>query len=146
VRPGILAAAASAPNTLVGYDKGATVICAHCFAPIYRLERGISPGECVKADAYRPISRAELRQLRKEVTSVNAALKAWTDDDEQTHVHSIDRPVQGQPALCPKCGKSFAQVFAPDAGEVIDRAYTWRLVTIPPLSDAFPIRSSHVDL
>jgi hypothetical protein len=148
VRAGMIAAAVDAPNTLVGYDKGSTVICAHCFVPLYRLERGIGPGEKASrtVDAFRPISRAELQQLRREVTSIHAALKPWTADDERNHVHSIGRPKTGDPAVCPACQKSFVQVFAPEAGEVIDRAYTWRLVTIPPLSDAYPIRSSHVDL
>lgn len=146
MRAGLVAAAERAPNTLIGYDKGATVLCAHCFVPLYKLERGISPGEVVKADAFRPISRAELRQLRKEVTSIHAALKPWSDDDETNHVNSLGRPSAGDPALCPKCHNSFMQVYAPGADEVTDHAYTWTLVTVPPMSGAYPVRSSRVDL
>jgi hypothetical protein len=131
---------------MLGYEKGATVICQNCFAPLYKLERGVYPGEPVKADAFRPLSRTELRQLRREVTSIAAALKPWTDDDEKAHVNSIGRPVQGEPALCPKCGQGWPQVFAPEAAEVNDRAYTWRLITVPPMSDAYPVRSSDVRL
>lgn len=148
MRAGMVAAAETAPNTLMGYEKGATVLCANCFVPLYKLERGIGPGEKASrsVDAYRPISRAELRQLRKEVSSINAALKLWTDEDEKAHVRAIDRPKTGDPAVCPKCDHSFVQVFAPEAGEVLDRAYTWRLVTVPPMSAAYPVRSSHVGL
>lgn len=148
MRAGLVAAVETAPNALIGYEKGATVLCAQCFVPLYKLERGIGPGEKASrsVDAYRPITRAELRQLRKEVTSIHAALKTWTDEDETTHVNSIDRPKTGDPAACPKCARSFVQVFAPEADEVMDHAYTWRLVTVPPMSDAYPIRSSRVDL
>jgi hypothetical protein len=146
VRAGLIAAQDAAPNTMVGYEKGATVLCAHCFVPLYRLERGIAPGEKIKADAYRPITRSELRQLRREVTSIHAALKTWNDEHEQNHVQSLDRPKAGDPAICPACTKSFMQVYAPDAAEVTDRAYTWTLVTVPPMSEAYPMRSSHVDL
>jgi hypothetical protein len=146
MRAGLVAAAETAPNSMVGYEKGATVLCQNCFVPLFKLERGLHPGEGVKAEAFRPISRIELRQLRREVTSINAALKLWTDEDEKAHVNSIDRPVQGSPALCPKCGQGFPQVFAVEAAEVNNRDYTWRLITVPPMSEAYPMRSSHVDL
>ena len=147
MRPGIVAAAQDAID-LDGYAKGSTVICAHCFVPLYQLERGIAPGEKASrtVDAYRPVSAGHLERLRSEIPSVKAALATWTPADVQAHVDVIDRPRTGDPAVCPSCQKSFVQVFAPDADEVIDRAYTWRLVTIPPLSDAYPVRSSCVDL
>jgi len=148
VRPGLAVANETAPNTLDGYPKGSTVICAHCFVPLFRLERGIYPGEnsARGADAHRPISLIELAELRRDVPSVNAALKAWTFEDMQKHCASIGRPKTGDPAVCPACERSYVQVFAPEAGEAIDRAYTWRLVTIPPLSGPYPVRSSHVRL
>ena len=146
MRAGLIAAAETAPNPLDGYPKGSTVLCQHCFVPLFRLERGVSPGEGVKADAFRPISRAELQELRREVPSIAAALKLWTDADEQAHVSRIDRPVQGQPALCAACGHGFPQIFAVEAAEVNNRDYTWRLITVPPMSDAYPMRSSDVDL
>lgn len=147
MRAGLVAAAADAVD-LDGYAKGATVICAHCFVPLYRLERGIAPGEKASrtVDAYRPVTASDIATLRREVPSVAAALKTWTPDTVKAHVDTIGRPKTGDPAVCPSCSKSFVQVFAPEAGEVIDRAYTWRLVTIPPLSDAYPVRSSRVDL
>lgn len=148
MRAGLVAAAASAPNTLDGYPKGSTVICAHCFVPLYRLERGISPGEKTgrTVDAYAPLSPADVSRLRRDVPSVQAALKTWTDEQVREHCDRIMRPHTGMPAICPACQRSYMQVFAPDSAEVIDHAYTWRLVTIPPLSDAYPIRSSRVDL
>jgi hypothetical protein len=146
VRAGLIAAAESSPTPLDGYQKGSTVLCAHCFVPLFQLERGIGPGEKASrtVDAYRPITLAELRKLRREVTSIHAALKTWTDDQEREHVQRLPRPKTGDQAMCPACERSFVQVFAPDAEEVLDRAYTWRLVTVPPFSDAYPVRSSHV--
>ena len=147
MRAGLVAAAVDAVD-LDGYAKGSTVICAHCFVPLYRLERGIAPGEKASrtVDAYRPVTASDIHHLRLEVPSVRAAMKGWTPLQVKAHVESIDRPRTGSSAECPACHKSYVQVFAPDASEVIDRAYTWRLVTIPPLSDAYPVRSSRVDL
>lgn len=148
MRAGLVAAAESAPNALDGYPKGSTVLCAHCFVPLYRLERGISPGERTSrsVDTYRPLTVEDFKQLRRDVPSVWSALRTWTDAQVVAHVHSIERPKTGSPAACPACQRSFVQVFAPESAEVIDRAYTWRLVTIPPMSDAYPVRSSRVRL
>ena len=148
MRAGLVAANETAPNPLDGYPKGSTVICAHCFVPLYVLERGIYPGDKVgrSIDAYAPISVSQLNQLRRDVPSVQAALKTWTDEEVREHCERILRPYTGMPAACPACQRSFMQVFAPDSSEVIDHAYTWRLVTIPPMSEAYPVRSSRVDI
>lgn len=148
MRAGLEAAAATAPNPLDGYPKGSTVLCAACFVPLYRLERGIAPGEKASrtCDAYRPVTASDIAELRREVPGVKSALMQWTPADVVAHVNQIDRPKTGSLAECPACHKSWVQVFAPEAGEVIDRAYTWRLVTVPPLSDAYPVRSSRVRL
>lgn len=146
MRAGLRAADADAPNSLDGYHKGETVICAQCFVPLFVLERGIAPAEKTSrsVDAFRPVTVADIERLRRDVPSVRSALMRWTPADVDAHARRIDRPKAGSPAACPACSKSFVQVFAPDAAEAIDRAYTWRLVTIPALSGAFPVRTSRV--
>lgn len=148
MRAGLVASLETAISDTEGYSKGSTVICAHCFVPLFRLTRSIHPGEKANrtVNAYRPITIPELRQLRVEVPSVTAALKLWTSQDEFNHCCGIEAPRAGSEALCPACKKSFVQVFAPEASEVIDRAYTWRLVTIPPLSGPYPVRSAKVTI
>lgn len=146
MRAGLQAAIEAARTEQEGYPKGSTVICAHCFVPLFTLTRSIGPGEKANrtTDAYRPITLQELTALRRDVPSVTAALKLWTAQQAFDHVARIEAPRSGSPAACPACQRSFVQVFAPDAAEVVDRAYTWRLVTIPPLSGPYPIRSAHV--
>jgi hypothetical protein len=140
------AAIADARTDQDGYPRGSVVICAQCFVPLYTLMRSINPGDKANRSigAYKPITALELRQLRRDVPSVNAALKTWSVDDEIAHEARIVAPSTGSPAQCPSCLKSFVQVFAPDANEVIDLAYTWRLVTIPPMAGPLPVRSAHV--
>ncbi len=148
MRAGMVAAIAAAQNEMEGYPKGSTVICAHCFVPLFTLTRSITPGDKANrtASAYRPITVHEIRALRRDVPSVTAALKAWTFKEEIAHVAGLEPPKSGSPAACPVCHKSFVQVFAPEASEVIDQAYTWRLVTIPPMAGPYPVRSAQVDL
>jgi hypothetical protein len=146
MRAGLQAAIEAARDENEGYPKGSTVICAHCFVPLYLLTRSISPGQ--KAlnswDSYRPLSEGEIWTLRRQVPSVTAALKTWDINDVRAHVQSIPELKRYSPALCPNCQRSFVQVFAPDAAEVTDHAYTWRLVTIPPMSGPYPIRSANL--
>lgn len=146
MRAGLEAATKDAPNDLDGYHKGSTVLCAACFVPLYILERGIAPGEKASrtVDAYRPVTVGDIQRLRRDVPSVHSALLRWTAEDVKRHVQTIDRPKTGSIAECPACQKSWVQVFAPEAAEVVDRAYTWRLVTIPPMSAPYPVRSSRV--
>jgi hypothetical protein len=146
MRAGLVAAIAASRAENEGYPKGSTVICAHCFVPLYILTRSIGSGDKSNrtVDAYRPVTVQDIRRLRRDVPSVTAALKPWTAAEEIAHVASIPELRTGSAALCPACSKSFVQVFAPEASEVIDRAYTWRLVTIPPMSGPLPVRSSKV--
>ena len=148
MRPGIAAAIAAAHQESEGYPKGSTVLCAQCFVPLFQLTRTIEPGEKTSRsiDAYRPVSVADIARLRREVPSVRAALKMWSVADMVAHVQRLEPPKTGSPAQCPACQRSFVQVFAPSSSELIDQAYTWRLVTIPPLSGPYPVRSAHVDL
>lgn len=148
MRAGLEAAIAAARHESDGYPKGSTVICAHCFVPLFTLTQSINPGDKANRStgAYRPITVQELRTLRLNVPSVAAALKTWTVQDEIAHEARVEAPKSGTPAQCPACLKSFVQVFAPEASEVIDQAYTWTLVTIPPLSGPYPVRSAHVSL
>lgn len=146
MRAGLVAAIAAARSEQEGYPKGSTVICAHCFVPLFVLTRTIEPGQKANrtVDAYRPISVAELAQLRRDVPSVAAALKLWTAEQAVAHVNRITQPRTGSSAECPACQRSFVQVFAPEAGEVMDQAYTWRLVTIQPMAGPLPVRSADV--
>jgi hypothetical protein len=147
MRAGLQAAIEAARDENEGYPKGSTVICAHCFVPLYLLTRTISPAEKAgrTVDAYRPITVHDIARLRRDVPSVKAALKPWSFIDVCNHVSSIRELRTGSPAACPKCERSFVQVFAPDEAEVTDHAYTWRLVTIPPMSGPYPIRSASLD-
>ena len=148
MRAGMEAAILAAHNENDGYIKGSTVICAQCFVPLYTLTRSIGPGEKANrtVDAYRPITVSEIKRLRRDVPSVTAALKTWTPNDEFAHACSVEELRTGSPAVCPKCERSFVQVFAPDEAEVIDRAYTWRLITIQPLTGPYPVRSAKVTI
>jgi hypothetical protein len=146
MRPGLQAAIAAAHAENDGYPKGSTVICAHCFVPLYVLSRTISPGDTASRsiDAYQPITAVQLSALRRDVPSVRAALKLWSMGDVMAHVQKIQPPRTGSAAQCPSCLHCFLQVFAPSEAEVIDQAYTLRLVTIPPMSGPYPVRSSDV--
>ena len=146
MRAGLEASIQAAHTDNDGYPKGSTVICANCFVPLFTLTRSICVGDKANrtVDAYRPITVQELRTLRRNVPSLQAALKTWTMDQEIAHAARIQAPKTGDEAKCPACDNSFVQVFAPEAAEVIDRAFTWRLVTIPPLSGPYPVRSSQV--
>jgi len=146
MRAGMVAAIAAAQQESEGYPKGSTVLCAQCFTPLFTLTRTITPGEKANrtASAYRPVTVHDIRRLRRDVPGVAAALKLWTSADEIAHEARLEAPASGSPAVCPCCQKSFVQVFAPGADEVIDQAYTWRLVTIPPLAGPLPVRSSEV--
>jgi hypothetical protein len=148
MRAGLEAAIKASRDESEGYPKGSTVICAHCFVPLYILTQNINPGDKASrsTQAYRPVCVQDIRTLRRNVPSVTAALKSWTVQDEIAHEARVVELKNGSPAQCPSCLKSFVQVFAPDANEVIDHAYTWRLVTIPPLTGPYPVRSAHVSL
>lgn len=145
MRAGLTAALEAAQGHDEAYPAGSVVICAHCFLPLYALTRTIWPGEKTSrtVDAYRPLSAAQIQMLRQQVPSVQSALKPWTDQDVARHAEHIPELRTGSAALCPSCGRSFVQVFAPSGEEVIDQAYTWRLVTIPA-SGPVPIRSAEV--
>ena len=150
MREGLQEAAKRAgASELDGYPKGSTVICQHCFLPLYRLERGLYPGQKTKdtGNDYRPLTVADIDELRRDVPSVHAAMKTWTPDQVREHCERIPRFTNGMAPVCVACGHSFPQIFAPTASEFGDRAYTWVLVTIPPLlKGPLPIRTSEVSL
>lgn len=112
--------------TAVEYPKGSVVICHDCLMPLYILTRGIGFGERAgrTVSAYRPVSERDLEVL--------AEGKDWPADKRRQHCQRIPELKTGDPALCPCCGNSFVRVTATTADEVIDRAYTFELVTIPP--------------
>jgi hypothetical protein len=141
MRAGLVAAYDAAGGQDEGYPKDSVVLCAHCFLPLYVLTCGIVPGQKANrtVHSYRPITELELWNLRAEVPSVRSALMTWTPDRMKAHVQSIPTLTTGDAALCPCCSRSFVQIWAPEEAEVIDRAYTWRLVTIPPRGE-LPVR------
>ena len=118
------------------YEKGSTVLCAACMKPLFTLARPIYSGEKVSrtVDAYRPVSMADLAALadRMDVMSVAVLLRHWTLEERRAHCDHIQAPKTGDPALCPCCGVSWPRVRAVEAAEVLDHAYVWEPVTIPP--------------
>lgn len=120
-----------------GYARGSIVLCAQCLVPLYELTRSIDIGEKAhrSVSAYRPLSAHDLDQLAQRDTTepgVAAMLGGWTLERKRQHAAAIPELHTGSPALCPACGQSFVQVRALEAAEVIDRAYTFELVTLAP--------------
>lgn len=120
----------------VQYAKGSIVLCGACLKPLYRLDRSIFSGDKVSrtASAYRPVTLMDLADLeqRSDVPSHAALVRSWTPEARKAHVDTIPDLKTGDPALCPVCDRSWVRVRAVEANEVVDRAYVWELVTIPP--------------
>ncbi len=121
------------------YPKGSTVLCAACMKPLFTLARNIYSGEKVSrsVDAYRPVSMRDLADLadRMDAMSVAVLVRYWTPEQRQAHCDHIQAPKTGDPAVCPCCGVSWPRVRSATAEEVLDRAYVWEPVTIPPRAD-----------
>jgi hypothetical protein len=133
MREGLRASVEAARGRLEGYPKGSVVLCAACGRPLYRLRRAIEPGASVarSVTAYGPVTPADLEALA-ELAGL-APPEAEVRAARQAYCARIPEVRTGQPACCPFCGLSWVRVWAPTASELVDRAYTWTLVVLPPL-------------
>lgn len=121
------------------HPKGSIVLCAACWKPLYKLEHGISFGEKVRADTYRPLTASDYASLSDRAAhdhALNAGMAAlwrsWSEDQRKAMASRIHTPHPGDTPLCPLCGKSWMFFWADEASEVLDRAYVCDLLTIPP--------------
>lgn len=126
------------------YLRGSVVLCNACSAPIFRLERSICVGDGAgrMASAFVPVSPADLDVLagRDDVDAgVRALVASWTREQRHVHCEKLHTVNTGEPMLCPICGGCFAQVIAVSKSEVMDKAYTVELVTIPPYGNGTPV-------
>lgn len=123
----------------VHYPKGSIVLCGACLKPLYRLVRSIFSGDKVSrsVSAYQPVSLMDLSDLeqRSDVPSHAALVRSWSADSRRAHVQAIPDVKTGDAAACPFCERSWVRVRAVEAEEVVDRAYVWELVTIPPSAE-----------
>lgn len=127
------------------YAAGSIVLCNACAVPLFKLDRGIEVGSGAgrMASAFKPVSVADLAVLaeREDIDAgVRATVASWTPGQRAEHCRKIWEPRSGEPMLCPVCLKGFVQILSVTAHEVLDRAYTIELVTIPPDGRAPAVR------
>lgn len=132
------------------YPKGSIVICNACAKPILKLDRGIALGDKMgqMASAFKPLGLTDLDELaaRTDVDGgLRAEVAAWTPEQRKEHLAKLHEFHTGDPALCPACGNGFLQVVAVEKNEVLDKAYTVEMLTVPPFGmQPVPIRGKHV--
>lgn len=119
------------------YPKGSIVLCQSCAKPIFKLDYGITVGDKVgrSVNAFKPLSVADMEVLaaRADIDAgVRAGIVAWTPEQRAAHVQALHEMRTGDPMVCPCCHGVFVQVLAVTTHEVLDKAYTIELVTIPP--------------
>lgn len=127
MRPSL--AVTETPSAIAYYPKGSIVLCQQCLKPLFVLERGIGMGERAgrAADAFRPIRPQELETV--------ADGSQWSADQRRQHCEAIPAPRAGTEMFCPCCQHTYVRIVAVTGAEVIDRAYTLELITIPPGAD-----------
>jgi hypothetical protein len=119
------------------YPKGSIVICNACARPIFKLDVGIALGEGSGslARAFKPLSVADLANLaaREDIDGgVSASLRTMTTEQLKAHADKLHEVRPGDPMLCPACDACFVQVLSIEKHEVMDKAYTIELLTVPP--------------
>jgi hypothetical protein len=147
VRKSLLKSVAESPvKGFERYAKHSIVLCNSCASPLFLLETGISLGDkCGQmADRFKPITIADLNVLagRDDIDAgVKAMLAGWDQDQRKAHCDKLHEVHTGDPMVCPICTHVFVQVLAVERDEVVDRAYTVELVTIPPFGQQqYPLR------
>lgn len=125
------------------YPKGSIVLCNECAKPIFKMDYAICLGDKAgkTAEAFKPVSLADLAELAGRVdvdAGVRAMVNGWDIDARKAHVASLKEMRAGDPMMCPCCQKCFVQVIATEKHEVLDRAYTIELLTIPPFGAGTP--------
>lgn len=119
------------------YPKGSIVLCQSCARPIFKLDFGLTLGDKggQAAKAFKPVSSADLDglQARQDIDAgVRATINLWTPEQRKAHLDALHEVKTGDPMTCPICHDTFVQVLAVTKHEVLDKAYTIELVTIPP--------------
>ncbi len=131
------------------YAKGSIVICNACAKPLFKLDVGITLGDKAgkMVNAFKPVTMADLETLgqRDDIDAgVRAMVKAWTFEQRRAFVGLLREPTTGDPMICPSCQGCFVQVLNVEEREMLDKAYTLELVTIPPAGHVLPIRGQRI--
>lgn len=133
------------------YPEGSIVLCNACALPIFRLDRAISLGNRMgqAASAFKPLTLSDLSLLaeREDIDpGVSARVRAMAEPERRAHVARLREVRAGDPALCPCCGRGFLQVVSVERHEVLDRAYTVEMLTVPPLGSGrmSPVRGKRI--
>ncbi len=131
------------------YPAGSIVICNACAMPIFKLEYGIDlgAGSGRSAKAFKPLSLADLDALTVR-TVVDAGLRAkimgMSAEQRTDHIAKLREVRAGDPMLCPCCEMCFVQVLSVTQHEVLDKAYTIEMLTVPPDGKPSPLRGKHL--
>lgn len=150
MRDSLRKSAADTPATgFERYAKGSIVVCNACAKPIFRLDRAIALGDRAgrMASAFKPLRLQDLDILagREDIDAgVRAAVRAMTLEQRVAFVAGLREMRAGDPMQCPCCHDCFVQVLSVDTHEVLDKAYTIELLTIPPAGKSVPIRGRRI--
>jgi len=122
-----------------GYPKGSIIVCGDCWKPIWKLERGITPGDrCGRAaGAFAPLTLADLRDLdgRPDLDEGwRGLLAVYALSPSARAVIGARRPRSGDAATCPACGGQFLKARTVTQSETLDHAYVWEMLWVPPLA------------
>ncbi len=132
------------------YPKGSIVLCNACSLPILKLDGGVSLGDKMgkMASVFKPLTLVDLTDLmsREDVDAgVRGLLRAMKPAGRLEHVGRLREFKAGDPAMCPCCEGCFVQVVAVEKHEVLDKAYTVELLTVPPQgTKSTPIRGLRI--
>jgi hypothetical protein len=133
------------------YPAGSIVLCNACSKPIFKLDRAVCLGDKAGGAAknFVPLSVADLDTLaaRDDIDAgVRAAVLVLTHDERKAHIAQLHEMRSGDPMLCPCCDDCFVQVLAVTKHEVLDKAYTIELLTIPPqgVGKPAPVRGRQI--
>lgn len=131
------------------YPKGSIVLCNACALPIFKLDAGITLGDKAgrMANAFKPLSVADLDILadRRDIDAgVRGQVSHWSPAQRLAHVGRLREVRSGDPMTCPCCQSAFVQVLSVEAHEVLDKAYTIELLTIPPSGQTTAVRGKQI--
>lgn len=131
------------------YPSGSVVLCNACCSPLYVLDGAICVGDKSgrMAERFKPLTSQRLTDLagRDDIDAgVKAMINGWDEDRRKEHLSKLKDVKAGDPMMCPICDGCFVQVVSVEAHEVLDRAYTVELVTIPPSGYIPPIRGKQL--
>ena len=119
------------------YPKGSIVLCNACALPVFKLDRAIAFGDKggQVASAFKPFAMADLVTLSERLDvdpGVRAKVRSMTLEQRTELLSKLREVRAGDPMACPVCGDCFVQVRSVDKTELLDRAFTLELLTVPP--------------